>query len=156
MFAWTDAKNSFKRHKCIHACSRANITGLAIHDCAAMYGFKRKKKWKRKTPSQVWLASNNPRGKSCSCVYPKHDWLFWQVHLFPAVSHRGSAASLMHNKTLASRFMFQFLNTSSILMLLGFFFLTHTHTPTCPFAVTVPLMERQYCFLFPHQPKQML
>lgn len=38
------------------------------------------------------------RAKSCSCVNPM---LFWQVHLFPTVSHWDCSACLMDNKTLA-------------------------------------------------------
>lgn len=41
------------------------------------------------------------RAKSCGCVNPECDWLFWQVHLFPTVSHRECSACRVDNKTLA-------------------------------------------------------
>lgn len=42
------------------------------------------------------------RAKSCNCVNPKCDWLFWQVHLFCTVSRRfqNSSGCVMDNKTL--------------------------------------------------------
>lgn len=112
-FVWTDMKMiliSFKTQNVFSlAGARARVIVSDIQDGAAHWRMNKT----RQAAKCDWQVIT-PCAKSCSCVNPKREWLFWQVHLFPAVSLWEFSGCLMDHKTRVPQYMFQLWNASSV------------------------------------------